>query len=110
MQRMSELSQSLVLCTCPDRETARHLAERLVGERLAACVNIVPGLESVYEWQGQVEHDNEVLLIIKTNAERYPLLEEAIRQNHPYELPEIIRVSLNGGLREYLHWIDNALE
>lgn len=107
---MSELPQSVVLCTCPDRDTARHLADKLVSERLAACVNIVPGLESVYEWQGQVERDSEVLLIIKTNQDRYPQLEAAIRQNHPYELPEILRVCLDGGLQEYLQWIDNALE
>lgn len=107
---MEELPQSLVLCTCPDRETARQLAETLVSRRLAACVNIVPGLESVYEWQGKVERDAEVLLIIKTNAARYPGVEATLREQHPYELPEIIRVSLSGGLQEYLQWIDNALE
>lgn len=107
---MEELPQSLVLCTCPDRETARQLADRLVGERLAACVNIVPGLESVYEWQGKVERDAEVLLIIKTRRDRYAKVEATLRQHHPYELPEILRVSLSGGLQEYLHWIDNALE
>lgn len=107
---MEELPQSLVLCTCPDRETARQLAETLVGQRLAACVNIVPGLESVYEWQGKVERDAEVLLIIKTNETRYPGVEATLREQHPYELPEIIRVSLSGGLQEYLQWIDNALE
>lgn len=107
---MSELSQCLVLCTCPDTETARQLADRLVEGRLAACVNIVPGLESVYEWQGKVERDSEVLLIIKTRQDRYGQLEETLQQHHPYELPEILRVSLNGGLRDYLQWIDNALE
>ncbi|MDR9437347.1 MAG: divalent-cation tolerance protein CutA [Thiohalophilus sp.] len=107
---MSELSQCLVLCTCPDTDTARQLADRLVAERLAACVNIVPGLESVYEWQGKVERDGEVLLIIKTRQDRYGQLEETLQQHHPYELPEILRVSLDGGLQDYLQWIDNALE
>lgn len=107
---MSELPQCLVLCTCPDTDTARQLADRLVAGRLAACVNIVPGLESVYEWQGKVERDGEVLLIIKTRQDRYDRLEETLRQQHPYELPEILRVSLNGGLQDYLQWIDNALE
>lgn len=107
---MSELPQSLVLCTCPDRDTARQLAEQLVGQHLAACVNIVPGLESIYTWQGKVERDNEVLLIIKTRQDRYAQVEETLLQHHPYELPEILRVSLTGGLRGYLHWIDNALE
>ena len=107
---MSELPQSLVLCTCPDHDTARQLAEQLVGQRLAACVNIVPGLESIYTWQGKVERDSEVLLIIKTRQDRYAQVEETLLQHHPYELPEILRVSLSGGLRDYLHWIDNALE
>ncbi|MFO8024276.1 divalent-cation tolerance protein CutA [Thiohalophilus sp.] len=107
---MSELSQCLVLCTCPDTEIARQLADRLVAGRLAACVNIVPGLESVYEWQGKVERDGEVLLIIKTRRDRYDQLEKTLRQHHPYELPEILRVSLDGGLQDYLQWIDNALE
>ncbi|MDY6978560.1 MAG: divalent-cation tolerance protein CutA [Pseudomonadota bacterium] len=107
---MSELSQCLVLCTCPDTDTARQLADRLVAGRLAACVNIVPGLESVYEWQGKVERDGEVLLIIKSRQDRYGQLEETLRQHHPYELPEILRVSLDGGLQDYLQWIDNALE
>ncbi len=107
---MSELSQCLVLCTCPDTDTARQLADRLVAGRLAACVNIVPGLESVYEWQGKVERDGEVLLIIKSRQDRYGQLEETLQQHHPYELPEILRVSLDGGLQDYLQWIDNALE
>ncbi|TDX99585.1 divalent-cation tolerance protein CutA [Thiohalophilus thiocyanatoxydans] len=107
---MSELPQSLVLCTCPDQETARKLADQLVAERLAACVNIVPGLESVYEWQGKVERDAEVLLIIKTREDHYARVEKTIQQHHPYELPEILRVSLDGGLQDYLQWIDNALE
>ena len=107
---MSDLPQTLVLSTCPDRDTARQLAERLVEQRLAACANIVPGLESIYEWKGKIERDSEVLLIIKTRQDHYERVEATIQQYHPYELPEILQVSLNGGLRSYLEWIDNALE
>lgn len=107
---MSEIAQTLVLSTCPDRDTARQLAERLLEQKLAACANIVPGLESIYEWKGKIERDSEVLLIIKTRLDHYERVESTIQQHHPYELPEILKVSLSGGLRGYLDWIDNALE
>jgi len=106
---MKDIAQTLVLSTCPDRDSARQLAERLVAERLAACVNIVPGLESVYEWKGKIESDSEVLLIIKTRLDYYERVEATIQQHHPYELPEILKVCLSGGLQDYLDWIDNAL-
>ncbi len=107
---MNEIAQSLVLCTCPDQDVARQLAEQLVAQRLAACVNIIPGLESVYEWKGKIEHDSEALLVIKTRLDRYERLEAAIQAHHPYELPEILKVSLSGGLQDYLDWIDNVVE
>lgn len=96
----------LALCTCP-RETADALAKTLVDRRLAACVNIVPELTSVYRWQGQCETTRESLLLIKTHARVYPRLEQALRELHPYELPEIIAVSLARGLAAYLDWIDS---
>lgn len=107
---MSEIAQTLVLSTCPNQDVARQLADRLVAERLAACVNIIPGLESVYEWKGKIEHDREALLVIKTRLDRYEQVEAAIHAHHPYELPEILKVSLSGGLQDYLDWIDNVLE
>jgi periplasmic divalent cation tolerance protein len=100
----------LVLCTCPDQTVARDLARQLVEQRLAACVNLVPGLTSVYHWQGKLEQGTEVLLLIKTTAARYAALEKAIQARHPYELPEIIAVTLTDGLPAYLKWITTSLE
>jgi len=109
---MTDIKQTghlVALCTVPDQATATILAEKLVAERLAACVNIVPGIQSVYQWQGNIEHDNELLLIIKTRADAFAALEQAILQYHPYELPEIIAVSIEAGSSAYLEWINNAL-
>ncbi|QKT03237.1 divalent-cation tolerance protein CutA [Ectothiorhodospiraceae bacterium 2226] len=100
----------LVLTTCPDRDSARQVADALVAQRLAACVNIVPGLESVYHWKGAVERDEELLLVIKTRADRYPAVEAAVCEQHPYELPEVIAVPMARGLRPYLRWIDDNLD
>jgi periplasmic divalent cation tolerance protein len=99
----------LILCTCPDRDTADKIARQLVTGQLAACVNILPGILSVYTWQGQVESAQEHLLLIKSSKDRYQALEAAIRDNHPYDVPEIIAVPVEAGLPEYLHWIDSCL-
>ncbi|MDH3315423.1 MAG: divalent-cation tolerance protein CutA [Gammaproteobacteria bacterium] len=98
----------LVLCTCPDMGTAKDLAKRLVASRLAACVNILPGLTSVYEWKGAVETESELLLLAKTTQKRYPALESTLRAAHPYELPEIICVPIVAGLSGYIEWIENS--
>jgi len=99
-------SPSLVIyCTCPDPATAERIAEALVSERLAACVNLVPGLTSIYRWQGQIQRDNEWLLIIKTRNTIYPLLETRIRDLHPYAVPEIIALPIQAGSAAYLDWI-----
>jgi periplasmic divalent cation tolerance protein len=95
----------LVYCSCPDPETARNLANGLVGDRLAACVSIIPAVTSVYEWQGAVQNDPENLLLIKTSTERYGAMETALRERHPYELPEIIAVPIDRGLPAYLNWV-----
>jgi periplasmic divalent cation tolerance protein len=100
----------LVLCTCPNDSVARQLAETVVSRHLAACVNIVPGITSVYSWKGRVESVQEQLLLIKTDFSRYPGLESCIKENHPYELPEIIAVPLQKGLPEYLGWIRQWLD
>jgi periplasmic divalent cation tolerance protein len=106
---MTDDSQ-IVLCTVPDEAAARQIASALVEERLAACVNIVPGINSVYRWEGAVETAAELLLIIKTTAAVYMQLQERIRSLHPYELPEVIAIALDQGLPEYLAWIKSSLE
>jgi len=100
----------IVLCTVPDDAVAKQIASVLVEERLAACVNVVPGVTSVYRWQGAVETAAELLLIIKTNAAVYPRLQDRLRALHPYELPEIIAVSPAAGLPDYFTWITNSVE
>lgn len=95
----------LVLSTCPDAATAAAIADALVDGGHAACVNILPGLRSVYKWQGVRESADEHLLLIKTTGAAYPALEQAITALHPYELPEIIAVPLAAGSPGYLQWI-----
>jgi periplasmic divalent cation tolerance protein len=95
----------LVLTTCPDAEFAETLAAKLVDAGLAACVNIVPGIQSVYRWKGKRETGTERLLLIKTRAALYDRLEQAITASHPYELPEVIAVPIKNGLAGYLSWI-----
>lgn len=99
-------SQPLVVyCTCPDQTVAERIAETVVCERLAACANIVPGLISIYRWQGQVRRDVELLLIMKTRGVVYSLLETRIRELHPYEVPEIVALPIQAGSVEYLGWL-----
>ncbi|MFO7640758.1 MAG: divalent-cation tolerance protein CutA [Candidatus Competibacteraceae bacterium] len=103
------LSPLLILCTCPDQATAERIAEVVVEERLAACVNLVPGLTSVYRWEGQIQRDAELLLLIKTRAAIYPLLEARLHELHPYQTPEIIALPIQTGSAAYLDWIaDNT--
>jgi len=99
--------QSLILSTCPDQATAERLAEALVERGLAACVNIVPGIQSVYRWRGQVEKAGELLLLIKARADAFAAVRDCITELHPYELPEVIAVTIDHGLKAYLQWINN---
>ena len=99
------VSALICFCTCPDADSAERIAAALAAERLAACVNLLPGLRSVYRWQGKVEAAAEVLLLVKTSAEAYPALQERLRQLHPYELPELLAVEAASGLPEYLQWL-----
>lgn len=102
--------QQIVLCTCPDPETADRLAAAAVDRRQAACVNIVPGLTSVFRWEGRVEREAEVLLVIKTTAAGYPALERTLCELHPYELPEVVAVDIETGLSGFLRWMDESVE
>jgi periplasmic divalent cation tolerance protein len=95
----------VAFCACPDAATATRIADVLVGERLAACVNVLPGVTSVYRWQGAVERAGEVLLLIKTATDRVPALSQRIVALHPYELPEVVAVEAAAGLPAYLDWV-----
>jgi periplasmic divalent cation tolerance protein len=95
----------LVLTNCPDEESANAIALALVEERLAACVNILPRVQSIYRWEGAVESATEIPLLIKATAANYSALETAIRDRHPYTVPEIIALPVERGLPAYLDWI-----
>jgi periplasmic divalent cation tolerance protein len=99
-----------VLSTFPDAETAARVARTLVEERLAACVNLVPTVRSIYRWQGAISDDPESLAIIKTTAERYPTLAARIAQLHPYHVPEIIALPLAEGHPPYLAWLAGQVD
>lgn len=104
---LSVMQALIVLTVLPDRAAAERLADLLVAGNIAACVNLLAPCRSVYRWKGAVQHDEEHPLLIKTTAERYAALEDAIRANHPYELPEIVAVPIERGLPAYLAWIDS---
>jgi len=94
-----------VLCTCPDAAVAQRLAGGLVGGGLAACVNVLPEIRSLYRWQGETCDEAEVLMIIKTTRGVYPALERWLRANHPYELPEVLALNVETGSEAYLGWV-----
>lgn len=104
------MGHCLVLTTCPDANVAQTLARTLVTEHLAACINILPGARSIYEWDGVVMQEEEVVLLIKSRSDRLAALEARVREEHPYELPEFIAVPIVDGLAPYLSWIDSQLE
>ncbi|VVC82145.1 divalent-cation tolerance protein CutA [Sideroxydans sp. CL21] len=95
----------LVITNLPDRASAERVAEALVIQRVAACVNVLAECASIYRWEGKLEHASEVPLLIKTTRAAYPKLEDALRKLHPYELPEIIALPVDTGLPEYLNWV-----
>jgi periplasmic divalent cation tolerance protein len=99
----------LVLTTCGSLEEARSIAQTLVKRQLAACVNIVPQIESVYRWQGEVETATEWLLVIKTTAEVFDRLRETFTELHSYELPECIAIAIEDGSAAYLEWIGQSV-
>lgn len=100
------MEQALIVWSnVPDAELAKSMAHALVQRRLAACVNIMPAVQSVYQWQGAIEQAAEITLMIKTTQARYAELEAAIVELHPYEVPEIIALPVVEGLPAYLNWI-----
>ena len=99
----------IVLSTAGSEDEARKIARHLVERRLAACVNIIPQIESIYRWQGDVESSREWLLVIKTSVERFAEVRAAIQELHSYDLPECIALAIEDGSEEYLNWIETAV-
>lgn len=95
----------LVLCTCRDRQEASRIAHAVVDERLAACANIVGGINSIFRWQGEISEEEEVQLFVKTANHRYPALEKRIAELHSYETPEIVAIPIAMGSEKYLQWL-----
>lgn len=104
MKRVSG-SVLVVLTTVSSQKEASRIARAVANERLAACVNIVPGIISIFRWDSRVQKSREVLLIFKTTRQRYPFLERIIRSMHSYDVPEIIALSVEGGFSKYIKWI-----
>ena len=103
---MSETISTILVCTnLPDQASAENMAQHLITAKLAACVNIMAPCTSIYHWQGKIESVTEIPLLIKTTRQLYAAVEAAIRELHPYELPEIIYVTVDGGLPTYIQWI-----
>lgn len=105
---MSEFN--LVLCTCPDQDTARHIAKTLVELKLAACVNIIAGVQSCYQWQGEVVFDQEYQLVIKTLSSQLEALQAKVTSLHPYDIPEWLVLEITDGSQDYLNWIRSSLK
>ncbi|HEY7923562.1 MAG TPA: divalent-cation tolerance protein CutA [Vicinamibacteria bacterium] len=99
----------VALSTVGSAEEADQLARALVERRLAACVNVVPGVVSHYRWQGELQRDEERLLVIKTRVERIEALRDALRELHPYELPELVAFEITAGSEAYLKWLDEGV-
>jgi periplasmic divalent cation tolerance protein len=99
----------VIFVTCPESESDR-IASQLVDEQIAACVNIVPGVTSIYRWQGKVSRDLEHLLIIKTEQNMWQTLEKRVRELHPYDVPEIIQCPIDNGYAPYLKWIKDSVK
>lgn len=95
----------VVFITSPKFEEAKIIAKTLVEKKLSACVNIIPEITSIYHWEGKICEDNEILLIVKTTKEKYPLLEEEVKRLHSYSVPEIISLPIIEGSKSYLEWV-----
>src|SRR6267143_2125535 len=95
----------LALSTFPDAETARKISNQLVAEKLAACANILPAVESIYRWKEKIESGNETLVFFKVSEDRQSAFQDKLRSLHPYDVPEVIFLAVVSGLPEYLHWV-----
>ncbi len=102
-------SPIIILSTTGSEDEASKIAEHLVSNRLAACVNIIPSITSVYRWKGEMNSDREILMIIKTDASRFEEIKSAVRNMHSYETPELIAIPIQQGLQQYLDWITESV-
>ncbi len=100
----------LVLTTCPDEQSAKTIAQCLVTEKLAACINILPNITSIYHWQNELQCDTEVQLFIKTSSEQFTQLNARINELHPYDVVEVIALNIQQGDNHYLNWINEYLK
>ena len=101
---------NIVLTTCPSTEVAESIARKLVDEKLAACVNIISSVQSIYKWKGEMCAESECLLLIKTSVDRTEELKRMICEIHPYELPEVVVLNSTDGLKEYFEWVNNSVK
>jgi periplasmic divalent cation tolerance protein len=99
----------LVLTTCPTEQVAKVIAEHLINEKLAACVNILPNITSIYSWQNEVQYDNEIQLLIKTTSNKFTQMNARINELHPYDVVEVIALNIQQGDNHYLYWIREYL-
>lgn len=100
----------LIFCTTPSKESALDLSKFLLNKKLIACSTIIPSYLSIYKWKGKIEEAEEYLCIFKTKEKLYEEIEKEIKENHPYEVPEILMVEIKKGMKDYLKWIDESLE
>ena len=99
----------IVFVTVPDQAVGEKIAHALIDERLASCANLIPGLVSIYQWEGRRHREPEVLMVIKTRVDRFESLKERVLQLHPYQCPEIVSVPIEMGFHRYLQWIDGEI-
>ena len=102
------MKAAILLVTAPDARTAARISDALVGERLAACVTVVPGARSTYRWKGKIERARESVLVIKTRAALVRRIERRVRELHPYEVPEILALPVAAGEARYLRWLGES--
>ncbi|XP_030051172.1 protein CutA isoform X2 [Microcaecilia unicolor] len=102
-------THSAAFITCPNDTVAKEIARGIVEKKLAACVNIVPQITSIYEWKGKIEEDSEVLMMIKTRSSKVPALTEFVRSVHPYEVAEVISLPIDQGNPPYLKWVGDVV-
>lgn len=98
----------LILCTCPDQKSARDIAKTLLINKLAACINMLPNITSIYEWGGKVVEETEIQLLIKTQAALFNAVNDEIIRIHPYDTPEVIAIDISQGNSDYMHWLNKV--